>query len=247
MHGRKAAKSPSGVPALTAERLLLLLVFFCLLALASERLYNMHVGNGIGSGSVAHAAVGDACFARPNRAPQRTRQSWTAAAATAFTAAERSVRHTRLGQPIAAEDGTAPQAEPVGRLGRDRVVAVLREVINTHDVATLLHYPCGDMGWAGPIIAAVQVRACATAKIVLIPSAAKGVSTGTCHAVRRSAFSGSVAVQISCVDGSSVEQQLAEAVRGCTSAGWELAGLDVQRIPSPQWGHHLHPGRFRSP
>ena len=46
----------------------------------------------------------------------------------------------------------------VGRLDDDSVVAALRQVIQAHGVATLLHYPCGDMAWAGPVIAAIQVR-----------------------------------------------------------------------------------------
>ena len=37
------------------------------------------------------------------------------------------------------------------------MIAALRRVIQDNDVATMLHYPCGDMAWAGPVITAVQV------------------------------------------------------------------------------------------
>ena len=57
----------------------------------------------------------------------------------------------------AAANGTRPSAAGKHRLDDARVIAALRRVIQDHDVATLLHYPCGDMAWARPVITAVQV------------------------------------------------------------------------------------------
>ena len=62
-------------------------------------------------------------------------------------------------QPASAAtaDGAQPSAAGERRLDDDRVIAALRRVIQDHGVATLLHYPCGDMAWAGPVVTAVQV------------------------------------------------------------------------------------------
>ena len=62
-------------------------------------------------------------------------------------------------QPLAtaAVNGTRFAAED-GRLDDGRVVAALREVIQAYRLSHLLHYPCGDMAWAGPVVAALQVR-----------------------------------------------------------------------------------------
>ncbi len=62
-------------------------------------------------------------------------------------------------QPVsaAAANGMQPSAGE-HRLDDARVIAALRQVMQDHGVVTLLHYPCGDMAWAGPVITALQVR-----------------------------------------------------------------------------------------
>ncbi len=69
--------------------------------------------------------------------------------------------HDVYHQPASAVDAndTRPSAA-AGELRLDdgRVIAALRQVVEEHGVKTLLHYPCGDMARAGPVITALQVR-----------------------------------------------------------------------------------------
>ena len=73
-------------------------------------------------------------------------------------AAEPPDPHENQSNGAAAANGTRPSAAGEHRLDDARVIAALRQVIQDHDAATLLHYPCGDMAWAGPIVMALQVR-----------------------------------------------------------------------------------------
>ena len=146
----------SGMPLVSSERLLFG-ASLCLLALAGERLLGGGAGSGAGYG---YAADHDACLARPHDVLRRGRGSWTPAAA-ASAAVKTGKPRTESGQ-LAANATALPRGPAAGRLDGERVVEVLRAVIEEHAVGTLLHYPCGDMGWAGPVIAAVQViPACA--------------------------------------------------------------------------------------
>ena len=153
----KAATMTSGMPLLSANRLLLA-ASLCLLALAGERLLSRGADAGAGDGF----ATGYAACSATHRSLVFARLSCAAATASATTTSADANTEVQWihqsGRLTTAANGTVLPPGPAGRLDGDHVLGVLRAVIEAHAVGTLLHYPCGNMSWAGPVIAALQVR-----------------------------------------------------------------------------------------